>query len=96
MLLDFGLIGVADEFTRALPPFYPWHHEEWHRAVMSQYDIGSYNDIYNIPYGESVVAVSHVEDDDLVRLTTTARHGDIYGCRCSSRIVLAHHGARAL
>jgi hypothetical protein len=67
-LLDWGVIGATDYYTFAVPPFLGWHHEEWHRAVMSQYGIGSYDDINDFPIGQELVSVSHVKDADLVRL----------------------------
>lgn len=45
-----------------------WLHEEWHRSVMSNRGIGSFNDVNLIPFGKSVIAVSQVSDEDLVRL----------------------------
>lgn len=51
-----------------LPLGVGWMHEEWHRAVMGNRGVGSYNDIYNMKIGAGVIAVSHVDDDQLVRL----------------------------
>lgn len=65
---DYALIGAADFFSLAIPPFMGWHHEEWHRSVMSQYGISSYDDIYDFPIFKDLINVSHVADDDLVRL----------------------------
>jgi hypothetical protein len=45
-----------------------WVHEEWHRAVMTNRHVGSYNDINNFPIFSDLIAVSHVKDEDLVRL----------------------------
>lgn len=45
-----------------------WLHEEWHRAVMGHYGIDSYNEIYDFPLFEETIAVSHVDDVDLIRL----------------------------
>ncbi len=67
-VLDYGLIVAADVVSVYVPPFAGWHHEEWHRAVMSQYDIGSYNDVYDLPFFRELINVSHVRDEDLVRL----------------------------
>lgn len=57
-----------DALTGFMPLSNAWMHEEWHRAVMSRRGISSYNDIYKFPIGQEVIAVSHVKDDDLVRL----------------------------
>lgn len=45
-----------------------WLHEEWHRSVMTRRGIGSFNDVNTFPFGRSLIAVSHVDDRDLVRL----------------------------
>jgi hypothetical protein len=67
-VLDYGLIAFADYQSPYVPPFLAWQHEEWHRAVMSQYGIGSYNDVYDLPFGKELINVSHVTDEDLIRL----------------------------
>lgn len=67
-LVDYTLIVVADYYLFVLPPGGAWMHEEWHRAVMSRRGISSYNDVYNFPIGESLINVSHVKDEDLIRL----------------------------
>jgi hypothetical protein len=51
-----------------LPGFLAWHHEEWHRAVLSARGIGSFDDVYRLQLSAEVTNVSHVRDDDLVRL----------------------------
>jgi hypothetical protein len=61
----FDLMVLADT---PLPPGAPWLHEEWHRAVMSNRGISSYNDVYNFDFGGDSIAVSHVRDEDLIRL----------------------------
>lgn len=45
-----------------------WHHEEWHRAVMTSRGIASFNDVYSLRVTAGTIAVSHVADEDLVRL----------------------------
>ena len=45
-----------------------WLHEEWHRAVMSNRKIDSYNEVYDIPLFADTISVSHVKDEDLIRL----------------------------
>jgi hypothetical protein len=66
--IDYTLITFADYFSTAFPPFHGWHHEEWHRAVLSRRGIGSYNDVYDIPLSQSAIAVSHLKDEDLIWL----------------------------
>ncbi|MFN2563668.1 MAG: hypothetical protein ABR499_01485 [Gemmatimonadaceae bacterium] len=66
------LAGVSivffDVFAVGLPFAQVWLHEEFHRAVMGNRGIGSYNDVYKWDLFSDVVAVSHVRDEDLVRL----------------------------
>ena len=62
------LVMGEDLLMEWLPLGSAWMHEEWHRAVMSNRGIGSYNDVYNFPIGSSLIAVSHVTDEDLIRL----------------------------
>lgn len=45
-----------------------WLHEEYHRAVLSRRDIGSFNDVYKFRIFASTIAVSRVRDEDLIRL----------------------------
>lgn len=70
--------GIGLFFGEYLLDYLPggsgWVHEEWHRSVMGQYGIDSFNDIYNMEIGASTVSVSHVEDSDLVWLK--AHHND--------------------
>ncbi len=65
----WATIGL-DFLMTWLPPGDSWLHEEWHRAVMGQYGIDSYNDVYNLPLFADTIAVSHVRDEDLVWLKT--------------------------
>ena len=66
--LGYALLGAADLLTINLPPLLAWQHEEWHRAVMSNRGIDSYDDIYKFRLLADVVSVSHVRDEDLVAL----------------------------
>ena len=66
--LGLVLVGGADLLTINLPPFMGWQHEEWHRAVMSNRGISSFDDIYRFHLFASTIAVSHVRDEDLVTL----------------------------
>lgn len=67
-LLGTLLISAADVLTAPIPGFLGWQHEEWHRAVLSSHGIGSFDDIYRLQLFAEVTNVSHVRDDDLVRL----------------------------
>lgn len=62
------MILIFDLVTLEFPLSSAWMHEEWHRAVLGHRHIGSFNDTYNFPLGQGLVAVSHVDDDSLTRL----------------------------
>lgn len=57
-----------DVFSTWLPLGNGWMHEEWHRAVLSRRNFASYNDFYNFPIFSNIIAVSHVQDADLIAL----------------------------
>jgi hypothetical protein len=67
-IVDAASLVAIDYTLTYMPPADGWMHEEWHRAVMSRRGISSYNDIYKIPIGADLINVSHVRDEDLVRL----------------------------
>lgn len=54
-----------DILTVWMPGGTSWLHEEWHRAVLSQYGIDSYNEIYDFPLFASTMKVKHVKESDL-------------------------------
>ena len=62
-----SIIGF-DVVSLWLPFGAAWMHEEWHRAVMSQHAISSFNEIYEFPLFAETISVKHVKDDDLIRL----------------------------
>lgn len=62
------LISGFDVLSQWLPLGAPWLHEEYHRGVMSQYGINSFNEVLTFPFGKSSIAVNHVKDEDLERL----------------------------
>jgi hypothetical protein len=65
----FVAIALFDMMVMTyLPPGSAWLHEEWHRAVMANRGIDSYNEVYEFNFFSSTIAVSHVHDDDLIRL----------------------------
>lgn len=45
-----------------------WLHEEWHRAVMTNRNIESYNGYYDFQFFAATIAVSRVSDEDLIGL----------------------------
>jgi len=59
-------IAVFDMLT--LPFSDAWVHEEFHRAVLGSHGIGSFDDVYRLNLAASEISVSHVKDEDLVRL----------------------------
>ena len=61
--------AVSDFFLlQTLPGGQAWLHEEWHRAVMANRGVASYNDVYNLKIFSSLIAVSQESDSDLVAL----------------------------
>jgi hypothetical protein len=62
-----GVLALAafDALANWLPLGSTWLHEEWHRAVLSQYGIGSRNDVYDLDLFAESVSVSGVTDADL-------------------------------
>lgn len=67
-LTTVSAIVCFDMLYNYIPPGYAWLHEEFHRAVMSNRGISSYNDVYNFKLFASSISVSHVADSELVRL----------------------------
>jgi hypothetical protein len=65
------LVGALDILTVAVPPALAWQHEEWHRAVLSRYGIGSYDGVYHMDIFSDLISVDHVRDEDLVWLKAT-------------------------
>jgi hypothetical protein len=62
-----GLL-VFDYFFSSFPMGSGCLHEEWHRAVLGKYGYGSFNEVNLFPIGADVIAVSHVDDRDLIEL----------------------------
>ncbi|MEO7455099.1 MAG: hypothetical protein ABIY52_02480 [Gemmatimonadaceae bacterium] len=62
---------LFDTFGATLPAADAWLHEEFHRAVLGNQRISSFDDIYKMNLLASTVAVSHVTDEDLIRLKST-------------------------
>jgi hypothetical protein len=60
MLSEFAMIYF--------PGGYSWLHEEWHRAVLKQYGIKSYNGVYDFKPLSNTISVSRVSDEDLITL----------------------------
>ena len=69
----YGKMTVAlfDAFTSGIIPLPlsdPWLHEEFHRAVMANRGVSSFNDVYRFAIAPAAIAVSHVGDDALARM----------------------------
>lgn len=62
---------VVVYFDEYLPLGGSWMHEEWHRAVMSNRKISSYNTVNDVPVGKSLIPVNRVSDEDLIRLKSS-------------------------
>jgi hypothetical protein len=63
----FAIVGF-DVLMSWMPLSDSWVHEEWHRAVMTRRHVNSYDDIYGFPLFADTISVSHVADEDLVRM----------------------------
>jgi len=64
-------IVAADAFDTLLLPLPGsdgWTHEEYHRAVLGRRGFDSFNDVYKFRFAADAIAVSHVDDADLVAL----------------------------
>ncbi|MEO6904043.1 MAG: hypothetical protein ABI315_12985 [Bacteroidia bacterium] len=66
ILYFLSLVG-SDVVLVYTPGFNGWEHEEFHRAVMTRFQVNSFNDINNFPIGAGSANVSHVKDDDLIK-----------------------------
>lgn len=70
-LRSFGTWASLGLFTYAsvyLPPGGAWMHEEWHRAVLTQDGVSSYNGVYHWDIGAEAIAVDHVKDAELAEM----------------------------
>ncbi|WP_207421130.1 hypothetical protein [Desertivirga brevis] len=65
--LSWSAHYLADFILMYSPLGGGWLHEEFHRSVMTVGRVNSFNDMNKFPIGATTVAVSHVEDGDLVR-----------------------------
>jgi hypothetical protein len=65
--LYFFTIGTADFILTYAPTGEGWEHEEYHRAVMSRFQVSSFDDMNRFPIGSELISVSHILDADLIR-----------------------------
>ena len=63
-----SLFDLMNDGYLPLPLADAWLHEEWHRAVLGNRGINSFNDVYLLRTNVSEISVSHVRDEDLIRL----------------------------
>lgn len=61
-------IGAFDMAWMQMPLGVSWLHEEYHRGVMTQYGINSFNEVLLFKLGSSTIAVSHETDEDMAML----------------------------
>jgi len=64
--MSTGLAIIALDFF--CPVGNVWQHEEWHGAVLSRRNVGSYNNFKNLCFFSQLTHESRVKDEDLVRL----------------------------
>jgi len=67
VIYNFGILA-GDFLLTYAPGGEGWLHEEYHRAVMSRYGIDSFNGMNLFPIGASLISVSDIKDEDLIRL----------------------------
>jgi len=67
IFLEYTSYLASDFILMYAPLGDGWLHEEYHRAVMSRFNINSFNDMNTFPLGAEIVSVNHVSDEDLIR-----------------------------
>ena len=63
-----ALFDLVTTVEVTLPLTDVWVHEEFHRAALGRRGVDSFDDVYRLDVGASVIAVSRVKDADLVRI----------------------------
>lgn len=61
-------IILFDTLSSWLPLGNGWLHEEWHRSVLNQYDINSYNAVYDWQLFAETISVNNLSDEQLQTL----------------------------
>ena len=61
-------ISAFDVLSMQMPLAFSWLHEEYHRGVMTQYGVNSFNEVLLFQFGASSIAVSHEKDEDMAML----------------------------
>jgi hypothetical protein len=69
-LSRFSIIAAdaLDTLILPLPGSDGWVHEEYHRSILGRRGFDSFNDVYRFRVNADAIAVSHVDDADLVAL----------------------------
>ena len=62
------LFDLAVDAGLPLPLSDTWVHEEFHRAVLQNRGVPSFDEVYRFRFAASSTAVTHVSDDNLVRM----------------------------
>lgn len=74
-LLNIVLLVSYEEISDYLPLGGIWVHEEYHRAVLNNRNVDSYNNVYDLRlFGDNSVSVSRVKDEELVELKRRYPH----------------------
>ncbi len=66
-IIFFSGTVLGDFLLEYMPGGDGWLHEEYHRAIMTRFGTNSFNGMNLFPIGASVVSVSQVRDEDLIR-----------------------------
>ena len=62
------VISLFDVISMQMPLAFSWLHEEYHRGVMTQYGVNSFNEVLLFKLGASSIAVSHEKDEEMAML----------------------------
>ena len=62
------VISLFDVVSMQMPLAFSWLHEEYHRGVMTQYGVNSFNEVLLFQLGASSIAVSHEKDEEMAML----------------------------
>ncbi|MDH5217902.1 MAG: hypothetical protein OEX19_09410, partial [Gammaproteobacteria bacterium] len=65
---SLAAIYAIDIYTIGSPLGQTWLHEEWHRAGIGEFGMSSHNDTYNFPGPGDPVAVSRIDENELIAL----------------------------
>jgi len=63
-----ALFDLMADVILPLPLSDTWTHEEFHRAVLANRGVASFDDVYRFRFAPKAIAVSHVRDDRLAQM----------------------------